>query len=107
MVCRAVRTTWLAIVFVAACALDTMAEDQRVAGVQPDQRPPGAPIIERMIKGDAWYARALTGIERPYPYSLRFLEDQGNWYTPFSRRGISGPYDVRGWHQQEKQQTGD
>lgn len=106
MRCRATTTVWMAMVFVAACVADTMGQDQRVAGVQPDQRPAGAPAIERVIKGDAWYARALTGIERPYPYSLRFLEDQGNWYTPFSRRGISGPYDMRGWHQ-EKEQAGD
>ena len=27
-----------------------------------------------------------------------FLEDQGNWYTPFNHPGMTGRYDIRGWH---------
>jgi len=41
---------------------------------------------------------ALHGIVPPAPDSLRFLRDQGNWYTPFSRPGMPGLYDIRGWH---------
>jgi hypothetical protein len=37
-------------------------------------------------------------VSQPYPASLRFLEDQGNWYTPFNRPGMLPPYDIRGWH---------
>lgn len=42
--------------------------------------------------------RALTGGEPPYPASLRFLEDQGAWHTPFTHPGMTGPYDIRRWH---------
>lgn len=71
-----------------------------IAGVKPDQRPENAPVIMEVRKDNAWYAKALTGISQPFPNSLRFLDDQGNWYTPFNRPGMTGPYDIRGWHQQ-------
>ena len=69
-----------------------------IAGLTPDERPPGAPVIEQVVKGDAWYRNALTGISKPYPASLGFLEDQGNWYTPFIHPGMTGRYDIRGWY---------
>ena len=65
----------------------------------PWQRPAGAPVITEVVRTPAWYGQALTGISQPFPYSLRFLEDQGNWYTPFNRPGMPGRYDIRGWHQ--------
>lgn len=69
-----------------------------IAGTQPSERPAGAPFILEVQKPPGWYAMALTGISQPYPYSLRFLEDQGNWYTPFDRPGMHGRYDIRGWY---------
>ncbi len=69
-----------------------------IAGVKPDQRPEGAPVIKEFIKDAAWYANALHGVESPYPASLHFLENQGAWYTPFNHPGMTGPYDIRGWH---------
>lgn len=69
-----------------------------IAGVHPDQRPVGAPVVRSVQKDAAWYRRALTGISQPFPHSLGFLEDQGNWYTPFNRPGMNGRYDIRGWH---------
>jgi hypothetical protein len=69
-----------------------------VAGTEPSKRPLGAPVIETVQKDAGWYDKALTGISEPYPTSLRFLEDQGNWYTPFTRPGMTGRYDIRGWH---------
>jgi hypothetical protein len=69
-----------------------------IAGLTPYERPAGAPVIEQVVKDDAWYQIALTGISKPYPASLRFLEDQGNWYTPFIHPGMTGRYDIRGWH---------
>lgn len=69
-----------------------------IAGVHPDQRLPGAPRVTAVKKDGAWYTQALTGVSRPYPYSLRFLEDQGNWYTPFNLPGMTPPYDLRGWY---------
>lgn len=71
-----------------------------IAGTQPSQRPQGAPVIQAVQRESGWYQRALTGISRPYPYSLRFLEDQGNWYTPFNHPGMHGRYDIRGWYGQ-------
>ena len=72
--------------------------DYPVAGTAPHQRPEGAPVIESVDKDQAWYAHALTGVSKPYPESLNFLENQGNWYTPFAVPGMPGPYDIRGWH---------
>ncbi|MCP4383074.1 MAG: hypothetical protein GY798_16905 [Hyphomicrobiales bacterium] len=69
-----------------------------IAGLTPDRRPADAPEIVAVVKGPEWYRIALTGIEPPYPSSLRFLEDQGNWYTPFNRPGATGRYDIRGWY---------
>ncbi len=69
-----------------------------IAGVRPFERPAGAPVITMMQKDAAWYQRALTGVEPPYPASLRFLEDQGPWFTPFIQPGMTGPYDIRNWH---------
>ncbi len=69
-----------------------------IAGTNPGQRPEGAPSISSVDHPGSWYTEALHGVSRPYPYSLRFLEDQGNWYTPFNRPGLTGYYDIRGWH---------
>ncbi len=70
-----------------------------IAGTDPSQRPVHAPSITVVDHSGQWYIDALHGVTRPYPYSLRFLEDQGNWYTPFARPGMPGRYDIRGWHQ--------
>jgi hypothetical protein len=75
-----------------------MAKTSFIAGTTPDRRPEGAPVIKEGVKGGAWYTAALHGVVQPYPYSLRFLEDQGNWFSPFIHAGMSGPYDIRNWH---------
>jgi hypothetical protein len=67
-----------------------------VAGLRPDQRPVAAPVIKDIKKDAAWYRQYLRGIEEPYPASLRFLEDQGTWYTPFNRPNVGRRYDIRG-----------
>jgi hypothetical protein len=74
------------------------ADRPAIAGLSPSERPAGAPVITEFVKDGAWYAKALTGIEPPYPASLRFLEDQGAWFLPFIRSGMTGPYDIRHWH---------
>ncbi|MCB1800330.1 MAG: hypothetical protein KDI82_01450 [Gammaproteobacteria bacterium] len=73
--------------------------DYPIAGTMPSQRPADAPQITAVNHPGAWYAAALHGVTRPYPYSLRFLESQGNWHTPFNRPGMPGRYDIRGWYQ--------
>lgn len=82
-------------------ALPAGAQDLFVAGVEPSQRPAGAPEITQVAKDAAWYQQALTGVSQPYPASLRFLEDQGNWFDPFMHPGMTGPYDIRNWHGQD------
>ena len=79
-------------------AWGTAQAEYAVSGLIPDQRPTDAPVVEQVVKDKEWYQNALTGIETPYPYSLRFLEDQGDWYTPFIHPGMTGPYDIRGWY---------
>jgi hypothetical protein len=70
-----------------------------IAGTQPHLRPEGVPVVREFDKPADWYDDALQGVEPPYPYSLKFLEDQGPWYTPFNQPGLTGPYDIRGLHQ--------
>jgi len=74
---------------------------QHISGVNPATRPEGAPIITEIIKDGDWYTRALSGVTSPYPASLKFLEDQGAWFNPFIHPGMLGPYDIRGWHDQQ------
>ncbi|PID37217.1 MAG: hypothetical protein CR993_01500 [Rhodobacterales bacterium] len=69
-----------------------------IAGVKPYERPEGAPVVSKFGKNNAWYVYALTGVKAPYPSSLRFLEDQEAWFDPFLAPGMTGPYDIRGWH---------
>lgn len=71
-----------------------------IAGVEPYQRPAGAPTITTVHHDRDWYMRALHGIAPPYPADFRFLEDQGNWYTPFDHPGATGRYDIRNWYRQ-------
>ncbi len=83
---------WLAATTVSA------AEITYIAGTNPSERPAGAPVITELVKDATWYQYALTGVSQPYPYSLQFLENQGNWFTPFTHAGMTGRYDIRGWH---------
>ncbi len=75
-----------------------MAAETFVAGVHPDRRPEGAPRITAPNRPQSWYVAAVRGVEPPYPQSLFFLDNQGDWYTPFNRPGMPGRYDIRGWH---------
>jgi len=75
-----------------------LSEDIWVGGATPWQRPSAAPRATELRKDDAWYAQALFGLSKPYPVSFQFLEDQGGWFTPFNRPGMTGPYDLRRWH---------
>lgn len=74
------------------------ANDAYIAGEAPDARPANAPSIVSHPKDAEWYCHALAGVSRPYPKSLRFLEDQGAWYSPFNVAGMTGPYDIRNRH---------
>jgi hypothetical protein len=72
-----------------------------IAGTAPSLRPANAPIIAEFVKDAAWMARALPGVDEPYPDSLKFLADQGAWFTPFIHPGMLGVYDIRHWHENQ------
>lgn len=88
-------TTAMAMIALPTIAL---ANGYPIGGTTPYQRPASAPTITAVHHDGAWYTHALTGVVPPYPASLRFLEDQGNWYTPFNHPGFTGRYDIRAWH---------
>jgi hypothetical protein len=67
-----------------------------VAGLAPYQRPANAPVLTANPVLDA--KQALHGVSFPIPDSLKFLNDQDGWFTPFTHPGMTGPYDLRGWH---------
>jgi len=69
-----------------------------IGGLTPSVRPAGFPAIRGIHNGVNWYRSALTGVSEPYPRSLGFLDNQGEWHTPFNRPGMPGVYDLRGWH---------
>ncbi len=94
VVCRAAS----AVMLLSLSAGISASEPLYIAGVNPAERPAKAPVIKTWVKTPAWYTQALRGVEKPYPASLRFLEDQGAWYSPFIHPGMTGPYDIRHWH---------
>lgn len=69
-----------------------------IAGMAPSERPAGAPVIDTFSQTPEWRSLALHGVIEPVPQSLSWLEDQGAWFTPFIHPGMTGPYDLRGWH---------
>ena len=95
------RKSLIAVIFFQACCLCSAlpaAAGYPVSGVDPSQRPQGATVIEYVNHDKAWYQHGLTGINPPYPRSLYFLDNQGDWHTPFNRPGMPGRYDIRGWY---------
>lgn len=96
---RIISTGLLSIAAITAACSVLATDNYPIAGLTPWQRPEGAPAIEWVKHDRAWYQKGLTGITQPYPKSLYFMDNQGNWYTPFTRKGMPGPYDIRGWHQ--------
>lgn len=72
-----------------------------MAGLRSDQRPVGAPVIERFEQSDAWRAKALTGIGEPQT-GVGFSRIRGAQSTPFNRPNLPGRYDIRRMHEQNK-----
>ncbi len=79
-----------------------LAEPNVIGGITPDRRPEGLPTVGQTGLTQAGQERILHGVSRPYPPSLRWIEDQGGWFTPFANPGMTGPYDIRNWHQKGK-----
>ena len=70
-----------------------------IAGLAPYERPQGAPGLLEALPEAVRTRWATHGISEPVPPSiLAFLKYQGAWYTPFSHPGMTGNYDIRGWH---------
>jgi hypothetical protein len=78
-----------------------------IAGVNPDQRPEGAPVYSVEHKSKAWFKTALTGIGNPFsmPSAAVAIIQHGNWYTPFVVPGMVNNYDIRGFHSSSNNQT--
>ncbi|MBP5997161.1 MAG: hypothetical protein KA535_04345 [Azonexus sp.] len=68
-----------------------------IAGLTPDRRPEGAPVITQFEQTPAWWEAALHGISPPQN-GVGFLKYQGAWYTPFILPNSTGRYDIRGFH---------
>lgn len=68
-----------------------------IGGMRPFERPAEAPAL-RASDRDRSEARQLRGVDAPYPKSLRFVADHGGWFTPFTEPGMTGRYDLRGYH---------
>lgn len=82
----------------AAFGADSASPIRFVAGTAPYQRPANAPVIKTFEQKPEWRMPALHGISEPVPTSLKFLDNQGAWYTPFTQAGMPGYYDLRQWH---------
>ena len=96
---RLLLQVWaISVVLVNAGSARAVAEGY-IAGTTPSVRPPGAPRIEHVVHTKAWFGKAYKGIEKPYPPHLGFIQQQGDWYTPFNHPGMTGLYDIRGWHE--------
>jgi hypothetical protein len=92
-----IKPAGVAVVLILA-TLPVSAADAFIAGVDPSQRPAGAPTISAPQRAPDWKARAERGITDPKPASLKFLDNQGSWYTPFDHPGMPGRYDIRRLH---------
>lgn len=93
------RLCGLAVLAIAVATGAVADEGGFVAGTTPDRRPEGAPVITTVGRGPGWVDHATRGITPPIPLSvLLALCEQGNWYTPFTRPGMPGVYDIRGLH---------
>lgn len=79
-------------------SLPMAAETAAVAGLVPDERPAGAPVIRALLRTPEWTRQATRGIAEPLPSGLKFIADQGAWYTPFTEPGMPGYYDIRKLH---------
>jgi len=72
-------------------------ETAAIAGFRPYERPVGYPVVVRYEGLDRWKEQAVRGLGQPV-VGLKFMDDQGAWYTPFNRANLLGRYDLRGLH---------
>lgn len=69
-----------------------------VAGLRPDQRPEQAPRVAEQPMPAEQVTRALLGVSQPHPGNVAVIASTGQWFVPLRHPGMTGPYDIRGWH---------
>lgn len=70
-----------------------------LAGTQPDRRPPAPKVRSHPSLTPE---KDLKGVNAPFPPSLKkAIASQGGWHTPLTTAGMTGPYDIRGYHTPE------
>jgi len=92
-------TAWkCASVTLLLCAAGSAGAAGFVAGLQPDRRPQGAPVIVEASFSPEQLAQFLRGIEPPPPGNVATIVATGQWFVPMRHPGATSPYDIRGWH---------
>jgi hypothetical protein len=66
--------------------------------LQPDRRPPGAPVKTEASFTPEQMAQFLRGIEGTPPGNVTTIVATGQWFVPMRHPGATPPYDLRGWH---------
>lgn len=61
-------------------------------------RPELAPRLHKHVASAELQQQRLRGVHAPWPGNLSVIARQGAWYTPLFHPGMTGPYDLRGWH---------
>jgi len=69
-----------------------------IAGLQPDQRPQGAPLKAERSIDDKLLERRMHGVSKPWPGNVEQIARNGEWWVPLRHAGMTPPYDIRGWH---------
>lgn len=78
------------------------AQPVTVAGLVPDRRPEGAPVVTAVPVTAAEKARRMAGVERPWAGNLERIAEQGPWFSPLFQPGMTGRYDLLGRHAERK-----
>jgi hypothetical protein len=69
-----------------------------IAGSAPGQRPANAPTIKQHQITPEALGRRLHGVADPLPNNVVDAAVAGSWFMPLAHPGMTGPYDLRGWH---------
>lgn len=69
-----------------------------IAGLKPYERPANAPHVADVPMPEAQVKADLRGVSEPFPGNVATIVATGHWFVPMRRPGMTGPYDIRGWH---------
>ena len=69
-----------------------------LAGSAPAQRPAHAPTIKQHHITPEALGKRLHGVADPLPPNVVDAALSGSWFMPLAHPGMTGPYDLRGWH---------